>query len=215
MKARSALIGLVLGLLSACTRPLTEGEAQFAQNIFGDSLDPSQVRVAQGFGLTPPPKPNPRPAVTKKREPRPGVCDRDQPGLEPGPPPAIAVYNRIHLMRPFYRADTAPGWPDSVMIPQTLIMAHELVHVWQWQNRAITGYRPIRAALESVFSSDPYFYVPSDGSYLDYGFEQQGSLVEDYLCFAIFDPDAPKRSDLRAILSLVFPVDRIDAALAP
>ncbi len=210
---RHVLLCLCLLVGSACTRPLTEGESQFAQDIFGDSLDRTQVRVAKGIGLVPAPEPKTRPTVTEPRSLRPGICDRDQPGLEPGPPPAFAIYNNVHLMPPFYRGDTAPGWPGSVLIPQALIMAHELVHVWQWQNRAVTGYRPVRAALESVFSSDPYFYVPDDGDYLHYGFEQQGSLVEDYICFVIFDPDAPKRSDLRAILSPVFPVDRIDATL--
>jgi hypothetical protein len=206
---------LAVTLLAACSRPLAEGERSFARDLFGDSLDVEKTRVAYGFGLTPPPPPKPLPDPTGKLEPRPGICDRTEPGVELGPPPAFTLFDRVHLMPEFYRADTAPDWPNRVLIPEALIMVHELAHVWQWQNRAVTGYRPVLAALESLGNADPYFYVPSPGAgFLEYGFEQQASLIEDYLCYVLFDPKAPRRDALRDLLKPLFPVDRLDRALA-
>ena len=120
----------------------------------------------------------------------------------------------MHVTRRFYAADMALGWPDAAPLPEVLILAHELGHVWQWQNRARTRYAPLRAALESLFSTDPYFYDPADDkSFLDYSFEQQAALIEDYLCYALVDARAPRRAELRAILVPHFPVARLDAAL--
>ncbi len=212
------LFAIVLSLvvLAACTgRPMSTGERTLAADIFGPSLDTNQVRVKRGFQGAPPEgdgKPLPE---RKKIEIRPGVCDRVSPTPPEGPPPAWALYNTVHFSREWYRDDTAPGWPEQILLPQTLIMAHELVHVWQWQNRRLTGYRPAKAGLESVFNKDPYFYVPAEGEgFLKYGFEQQATLLEDYLCYAIFDPANARRSKIRAILAPHYRVDRIDAALA-
>ena len=39
-----------------------------------------------------------------------------------------------------------------------MLFAHEMTHVWQWQNRQATGYSPLRAAREHDFKADPYLY---------------------------------------------------------
>ena len=146
--------------------------------------------------------------------PRPGLCDRVAPTPREGPPPGWALYNTVHFSREFYRDDVLPGWPSQILLPQALIMLHEMVHVWQWQNRAVTGYRPVKAGLESVLNMDPYFYVPEAGAgFLEYGFEQQASLLEDYFCYGLFDPENPRRAELRGILAPYFRMDRIDAVL--
>ncbi len=206
---------LALCLLAACGRPLAEGERAFVGDVFGDSLDPGRVRIARGFGgASATVEDKPLPPKTEKIAPRPGVCDRTAPDPPVGPPPAWALYNRVHVVAEFYRADTLPGWPNQVLLPQALIMVHELVHVWQWQNRARTGYRPLKAVLESFLNRDPYYYVPDDGAgLLEYGFEQQASLLEDYFCYGLFDPGNPRRARLRGILAPHFDVDRIDEAL--
>jgi len=207
--------GFILLLLSACARPLAPGEAALANDIFGDDLDVSKVRVAAGFGLGPQPEPKPLPPRKGKIKPRPGVCDRVAPQGPTGPPPAWALYNQISFSREFYREDVALNWPNQILLPQTLIMAHELVHVWQWQNRGRTGYRPAKAGLESFLNLDPYFYVPDEGAgFLEYGFEQQAALLEDYLCYGMFDQKNPRRAKLRTILAPHFRVDRIDEVLA-
>lgn len=216
---RVAMLVLLL-MLAACARPLTPGEKAFAHDILGDSLDVDKVRIARDFGLRAPatvadaPPARPEPAPEKIRT-IPGICDRKPQGPRSEPPPAFALWNRIHLIGRFYRPDTAPGWPDRVALPQALILAHELVHVWQWQNRRRTGYRPARAALESMLAIDPYYYRPEDADgFLSYGFEQQGALVEDYFCYALFDPVNPRRAELRRLLAPHFPVARLDAVLA-
>ncbi len=209
-----ALCALLSG--AACTRPLASGERALARDVFGQSLNVEKVRVAKGFGLAPPPTSTPLPPVTGGGiAPRPGICDRVPRDGPAGPPPAFALYNRVHMMGRFYKTDTAYQWPEKVLLPEALIMAHELTHVWQWQNRKRTGYRPAREALESVFNLDPYFYTPEQGDgFLTYGYEQQGALVEDYLCFAILDPANPRRTEVRDIIAPYFEVDRIDAALS-
>ncbi len=211
---RGLIVLVLLGLLAACTRPLAPGERALAHDIFGPNLDTGKVRVAVGLGLTPIPRPEPPPRPDGKIEPRPGICDRKAPDTGPRePPPAFVLYNRVHVMPEWYMADTMPGWPGRVMIPQALIMAHELVHVWQWQNRSLTGYRPVRAAFEGLSRRDPYFYRPGpEGGFLDYGYEQQAALIEDYMCYLVFDPDAPRRAELRRILSPYFTIGRLDRA---
>ncbi|MGR3344618.1 MAG: hypothetical protein ACU0DI_15610, partial [Paracoccaceae bacterium] len=198
-------------VLSACGRPLAEGERALAHDVFGAGLELGDIRVAAGLGLAAPPAQTaPRPG---QRIHRPGACARDAPDPKRGPPPAFAAYQTMHVTRRFYAPDMAAGWPDAAPLPEALILVHELGHVWQWQNRARTRYAPLRAALESLFNADPYFYDPADGkSFLDYSFEQQAALIEDYLCYALVDARAPHRAELRAILAPHFPVARLDAA---
>ena len=210
-----AALSICLFVLTACGRPLAEGERAFVTDVFGDGLDANTVRVAKGFSGSTKASPEPLPPKVDRIEPRPGICDRVSPDPPEGPPPAWALYDQVHLTGEFYREDTLPGWPDQVLLPQALIMAHELVHVWQWQNRKITGYRPAKAALESFTNRDPYFYVPQPGEgFLKYGYEQQASLLEDYFCYGIFDPDNPRRAVRRGVLAPYFEVDRIDTVLA-
>jgi hypothetical protein len=208
-------VTVFLVLLAGCSRPLAPGERALADDIFGPSLDVDRVRVGQGFGPLPKLQSLPDLPEVKKIKTRPGICDRTAPSPPDGPPPAWAIYNKVYFSGEFYRADTTPDWPGRVLIPQVLILAHELVHVWQWQNRGHTGYRPAKAGLESLLNRDPYFYVPGeDAGFLEYGFEQQATMVEDYLCYGLFDPANPRRAKLRAILAPHFRVDRIDAVLA-
>ena len=213
------LISLALclvGLLTACARPLTQGETRLAQDIFGPTLDTGAVRVTQGLGLAPPPEKTTGAAPILLTEGlRPGLCARNAPQASTGPPPAWAIYNRMHFIDGLYRTDMSEGWPEGALFPQALVFAHELVHVWQWQNRKLTGYRPARAAFESLITMNPYFYVPGEGgTFLDFGYEQQAALLEDYLCHALYDPQNPRRAELRGILAPYFPLAGLDAALS-
>lgn len=201
--AAAMLLGL---LLAGCSRPLTEAERGFAEGLFGPTLDVERVRVTRGLGLAPLPEPGPARArvVALKDEP----CRREpQPGSW-GPPPAFALWNRMHLSRERYTPEMLPGWPDYARLPHVFYLVHELVHVWQWQNRAVTGYAPQRAFGEGLRVSDPYYYeVTAARPFHAYGYEQQASIVEDWLCHRLFDPDNPRRAMLEAILGPVFPLD--------
>jgi hypothetical protein len=214
---RAVMLALGLAALAGCTRPLTENERRFAADVIGPTLDVQAVRIARGFAPLPPAPKSPErgdlyPVIAENTVT--GLCDRAAPEPRSGPPPGWALWNRVHFNREFYRADLAPEWPRAARFPQGLVLAHELVHVWQWQQRDVTGYRPARAALESVLNMDPYFYQPGpDASFLKFGYEQQAALMEDYLCHALYDPAAPRRAELRPLLAPYFPLDRLDAAL--
>ncbi len=209
---RLALAALLLA--AACTRPLAPGEAAFAADLFGPALDLASVRVTKGAGLFPlppapnPPAPNP-PAQPARRDPAADPCARvPVPGAGRGPPAAFVIGNRIHFQGRFYRHDTAEGWPGPVRVGMAMLLAHELTHVWQWQHRARTGYSPLRGLAEGLRRSDPYFHrAEADRPFLAHGYEQQASLLEDFVCHVLLDPASPRLGRLRAILAPEFPVD--------
>ena len=204
---RPLLAGVLL--VSACTRPLSDSETAFARAMFGDGLDTSEVRVTQGLGLAP--LVRTVPVSTRRVVPPDDACVRTPSPVRP-PPRAFALRNRVHFTRDLYSSDMMAGWPKGLRVPHALIMAHELVHVWQWQNRATTGYRPLKAAAESVRIADPYFYGAT-GEFARLGYEQQAALVEDWLCYAVLDRDDPRKAELEATLLPVFPLGRVEAAM--
>ncbi len=198
-------------LLAACGRPLTPGETAFARDMFGDTLDPARVRVRVGAGLAPPPKPEPAPPARAARADIPkGFCTRTPQPRRIRWPAAFVLGNTVFIKREYYAADTFPGWPERFLVPQGLLMAHELIHVWQWQNRATTRYSPLRPLAEAARKADPYIW---DGTgprpFRAFGFEQQAALVEDYLCYRLFEPHDPRRRELQTILAPVLPLARI------
>ncbi|MET0544995.1 MAG: hypothetical protein ABWZ40_01675 [Caulobacterales bacterium] len=80
------------------------------------------------------------------------------------------------------------------------VLAHELTHVWQYQKRYLS-------ALDYILSFNwRYVYTLRDTRrFLDYGFEQQASMVEDYVRLLLHVP--PRRAEhmvnaaaLRAIM---------------
>lgn len=203
---------LVLGfcLLAACSRPLTPNEERFAQDIFGETLDTSVVRVARGFGMVLPPEEIPQEVQVFSTHPE--ACLRvPVPATDRPPPQAFALWNRMHFGGELYSGDMAVPWPYALRFPNAMIFAHELTHVWQWQNREITGYSPMRAASESWTSGDPYFWEPGEvPAFLSFGYEQQASIIEDYLCFTFANPTHPQREKLRMLLKPMFPVASIE-----
>ena len=204
----AALCLLALCLAAGCTRGLSPAETAFATAMFGDEIDTGRVRVTQGLGLAPLVKTTV--AATRRVDPVEGACIRTPSPVRP-PPRAFALADRVHFTHDLYSSDMLSGWPDGLRVPHGLIMAHELVHVWQWQNRDRTGYRPWRAAAESLRFADPYFYETE--TFARMGYEQQAALVEDWLCFAVIDPDHPRKAELEKILAPVFPLGRVEAAL--
>ncbi len=210
---RSVPVLVVLLGLAACTRPLSENEADFAGAVFGETLNTSEIGVAVSLGLGPPP--GERPYVFKALNVPEAPCARAAPSPVTGAPAAFVSFNRLHYATRFYTADAMAGWPDKARMPHALLLAHELTHVWQWQNRDVTGYHPVRALLESIRTPDPYFYdIDAERPFLSHGYEQQAALVEDYVCHRLLDPGAPKLETLRQVLAPVFPLDRLEAVLA-
>ncbi len=202
--------------LAACERGLTPTETEFADALFGDTLNAGAVTVHAGLGLTPLPRPKPPPPVTEPpRSPPEGFCKRIPQPRRFTYPAAFVLYNDVFISHPYYAADTLRGWPVSVPLPQSLLMTHELVHVWQWQNRDRTEYRPAVSAGESVEHDDPYYWeAEADRPFLSYGFEQQAAMIEDYVCYRLFEPGSPRLKELQTLLGPVLPLDGFEAALA-
>jgi len=196
---------LALLFLAACGRPLTETERAFAFGIHGDTLDYSAVRLHDGA---------PTRAVTFQRKPRPRTTCREL--IFPPHPPevttvttkpaAVALYNIVLFDRDWYLDDYLPDYPDRVGLVAAMLFAHELTHIWQWQNRKLTGYSPLRAGLEHQFSDDPYLFELGDRQFLDFGFEQQGSIVEELVCCRALQPQGARTQRLHALVSQVMPI---------
>ena len=200
---------LLLALLffAACGRPLTEQERAFAYGIHGETLDYASVRLHDGAPVR---------AVTFTRKPRPRTTCRElifppvpEESIVTTKPAAVALYNTVLFDKDWYLDDYLPDYPDRVGLVAAMLFAHELTHVWQWQNRQVTGYSPLRAALEHSASDDPYLFELEDRKFLDFGYEQQGSIVEEFVCCRALQPQGARTQRLHSLISQVMPVARL------
>ena len=191
-------------LLAACGRPLTDNERAFLGTIHGDTLNYDKVRLHDGA---------PTRAVTFRRKPRPRTTCREL--ILPPPtdeivtskPAAVALFNTVLFDKDWYIEDYLPDYPDTIGIIAAMLFAHELTHVWQWQNRAKTGYSPLLAASEHGGSNDPYlFEIGAERAFGDFGFEQQGAIMEEYVCCRALAPKGPRTARLHALIGQVMPV---------
>ena len=111
----------------------------------------------------------------------------------------------MFIARRWYAPDYLAGYPDTLPLAPAMLIAHELTHVWQWQNRAQTGYAPWKAAREHAAVEDPYLFEIADRPFLDYPFEQQAALVEEFVCCRALDPAGARTQRLYDLLAPVFP----------
>ena len=195
---------LCLTLLASCTgRPLTDSEKAFAATLHGDALDHAKVRLIDGA---------PTRAVTFRRKPRPRTTCRENifppstTEIVTAKPAAVAVFNRVLFDKDWYLDDYLPDYPDEIGLVAAMLLAHELTHIWQWQNRKLTGYHPLKAASEHN-AEDPYLFdLSRDPKFLDYGYEQQGAIVEEFVCCRAIAPQAPRTKRLHNMIGQVMPV---------
>ncbi len=193
--------------LTACGRPMTDSEVAFASKFHGAGLDVTKVRLidnapVRSYTLKAPKRP--RIACTERVYPPPKT------EIVTGAPSAVALFNRIFVNPDYYLENYTPQYPERLHLYQAMFLAHELTHAWQWQNRKITGYHPIKAAREHQSKADPYLIDPdTGGDFLSYGYEQQGRIVEEYLCCATLDPKAPRTMRLRKMLGAYFPLEKL------
>lgn len=206
-----AFLLLTLLILSGCGRPLTPTEVAFTRALHGPDLNPGRVRLIRG---------HPGAAITFKRPVRPRLTCQER--LYPPSqgetvttsPGATTLFNTVLFRKDLYRDDFVPDFPERIDLADAMLLAHEMTHVWQWQNRATTGYHPLKAASEHGASADPYLFDPdADADFLDYGYEQQGAVVEEYVCCEVLDPAAPRTDRLRRMIAEVMPMTRLDAVL--
>ena len=83
---------LILLLVTACGRPLTENERAFASQIQGDALNQDRIRLVRGAPVA---------SVTFRRKPRPRLACRERilppakDEIVTASPAAVALFNRI------------------------------------------------------------------------------------------------------------------------
>ncbi|MCT8160967.1 hypothetical protein [Pseudoruegeria sp. SHC-113] len=203
---------LPLLLLAACTvRPLTPNEAAFTETLTGESLDAAPIRLITNdfIGSVPYSRPvRPRTTCREKILPQP-EGDREEVRTA-----GMVVFNHVHLNPAFAPEDLMPGYPERLNLVAAMFLAHEMVHVWQWQNRDTTGYHPLKAAAEHR-AEDPYlFEIGESPQFADYGYEQQASLVEELVCCTALDPDGARTARLAALVRQAMPATlaRLDDA---
>lgn len=196
-------IALML-VIASCGRPLTDAERAFAAGLHGPELDASRVRLVEG---------SPAAAITFRRKPRPRVSCRErilpppQGGTVTTKPAAVTLFNTVLFDKDWYTEDYLSGFPARLNLVAAMLFGHEMTHVWQWQNRERTGYSPLRAAAEHGATKDPYLFdLKGAPDFLDYGYEQQGAIVEEYICCRALAPQAARTKRLHTMLKGAFPV---------
>ena len=198
-------------LLGSCGRPLTPAEISFATALQGPGFDPAPVRLYDDLALAAPRTIPARPRLTCQERlypPPSGPTIRVQ-------TQAMTIFRSVHFSAGVYADDFVAGWPDRLPLPYAMLFAHEMVHVWQWQNRALTGYHPLKAAFEHVWIADPYLFdTDTETRFLEFGYEQQGSIMEEYVCCRALAPDAPRTQRLHELLSQVFEPRALETPLA-
>lgn len=196
---RVILLILATCCLAGCGRPLTQAEQAFMAGLQGDSFDPSPVRITRNrlIGLT---------SVTYPVRPRTTCRERIAPPPQSetitGRTAGVVLFQTMHARPDFFLDDYIAREDQALNLVSAMFFAHEMTHVWQWQNREVTGYHPSRAFAEHLRTEDPYLFDgDSTFDFLEYGYEQQASLVEEYVCCRALDPDGARTARLRALLS--------------
>ncbi len=188
-------------LVAACGRPLTENERSFLRGLHGPTLSTENIRISRApfvgmFRVRYPARP--RTTCREQIAPPP-----DGPWLE-GSVAGMAGKRRIYVNPDWYLPDYLPDYPQGLNLAAAMFFAHEMTHIWQYQNRRITGYHPFRGLSEHEPGRDPYLFDDSAAqSFLEYGYEQQASIVEEYLCCILLDPGGSRTGRLRRMLSEV------------
>lgn len=194
---------LLLFLLAACGRPLAPDEAALAGGLFAETLDAEQVRLVSSPAVG---------IVSRRYAARPRVTCRER-ILPPDDAPSftaraagVVFWNHVHIRADLFRRNYVRDREGRLTLAAAMFLAHELTHVWQWQNRDLTGYSPIRGGLEHLPGGDPYLFDPeTPHRFLDFGYEQQASLVEEYVCCRALDPQGARTARLHALLSEAMP----------
>ncbi|MEZ5752307.1 MAG: hypothetical protein R3D60_10190 [Paracoccaceae bacterium] len=195
---RLVLILCVL-VVTGCGRPLTAPEADLASRMFGPGLDLTQARLSRN-GLI---------GLQEHRFPaRPQTTCRERISPPPDGPwltgrtAGMTLGNQVNIRSDIYAEDYARRPGGGMHLGAAMFLVHELTHVWQWQNRERTGYSLLRVGAEHRGRADPYLFDPeTNARFLDYGYEQQASMVEEYVCCLALDPEGARTQRLHALLA--------------
>jgi hypothetical protein len=206
---RLLLALLALLAVASCGRPLTPAEDELMLGLQGETFDPKPVRISRNrlVGIF---------EKTYATRPRNTCRERIQPPPDgptfTGSTAGITLFQHLHTRPDYYLKDYVARPDGALNLAAAMFFAHEMTHVWQWQNREITGYHPFRAFAEQWTTKDPYLFDgDSEQRFLDYGYEQQASLVEEYVCCRALDPGGDRTHRLERLLRQNMPLaSRID-----
>lgn len=195
---------LALFLLAACGRTITDSEGRFIGELMGPTLKTSEIRMIEaGFIGT----------TTRLFAARPQVTCRERIAPPPSGPTVrsrtigAVAWDHVLTTPDWTIPNYASGYPARINLVAAMYFAHEMTHIWQWQNRDLTGYSPLRGLSEHQPGVDPYLFDPDEEiTFLDMGYEQQASLVEEFVCCRALAPDAARTQRLYTVLAQVMPV---------
>ncbi len=195
---------LAVLLILSCGRPLSQGEQDFVHTLTGEQLETRKVRLVKGALVG---------KFTAKRKKRPRLTCRENIWPEPTndtvtiSTAGVVLFNTLFLAKPYYSEDYLRGYPNRMNLVAAMLLAHEMTHVWQWQQRSRTNYHPLKAASEHKPGIDPYLLdILTKARFLDYPFEQQGVIAEEYVCCRALDPGGNRTKRLHALLAQEMPV---------
>ncbi len=183
---------------------MTPNELAFSSTIFGPDITPSRVRFVNGHiaeSYTFRYRARPRVTCMERVFPPPS-----QPEITTSPG-AITLFNKVFYRRDLYLDDYALASDGAANLYALMLLAHELTHVWQWQNRDRTGYHPLKAAQEHASGHDPYLFdIASKTDFMAFPYEQQAAIVEEYTCCRALAPKAARTQRLHDMLAPHLPV---------
>ena len=191
-------------ILAACGRVITGGEQQLVGEILGDTFDATPVRIHEASFIG---------VLSRTVATRPQTTCREKINRPPDGPTFQAstagsvLWTRVLTNSDWTIDDYVPNYPEAFNLISAMFFAHEIVHVWQWQNRATTGYSPFRALAEHKPGADPYLLEPDNTlDFLDLGYEQQAVMVEEFICCRTVAPEGARTQRLYETLRAVMPV---------
>lgn len=109
-------------------------------------------------------------------------------------PDGITIENQIFIRKQYC------GPP----VQNSLLLAHEVMHVWQWQNRDTTKYSLVKVALEHLRYKYPYAYQITGKPLLSYRYEQQAAIVADYVYLSKWAPESAETKVYRRLVGEAF-----------
>ncbi|MEP3297934.1 MAG: hypothetical protein ABJO27_15930 [Pseudoruegeria sp.] len=188
---------------------MTQSEQAFMATLTGETLDTTEIKLIKNDFIGAFPRSRAvRPRTTCREMIIPPITTERVDIRTAG----MVVFNKVHLNPDFAISDLMAGYPGQLNLPAAMFLAHEMFHVWQWQHRDRTGYHPFKAAAEHLIE-DPYLFDDTaTPRFLDYGYEQQASLVEEFVCCRALDPKGARTDRLKALISQAIPVQPMSQA---
>jgi hypothetical protein len=213
---KAVLVFLVV-LTSGCAhRALTSNEGAFLGQIHKGQVDYQQVAIRKGFSKNSLNRVVEK-ALAEEVGGKAGVGEvalwqtldvelSQAASLILARPEAVTVCNDIYYLQN-YADDFLSGWPRSINVGDASLLAHEMTHVWQYQNRGLTGYSLVKVIAEHLRHKDPYAYSIEPGkSFLDYRYEQQGAIVQRYAFLLFVNTDPAEFQQLERLIKDVIPL---------